>query len=62
MGVSNFQISNRQDLPDNFINDYFRTGKMTVVYAGSIGTANALDVLLRLREYVPVAVQLSLLW
>ena len=45
MGVSNFQISNRQDLPDNFINRYFRTEKMTVVYAGSIGTANALDVL-----------------
>ena len=45
MGVSNFQISNRQDLPDTFINRYFGTGKMTVVYAGSIGTTNALDVL-----------------
>lgn len=45
MGVSDFQISNRKPLPDSYIDTYFSSDKMTVVYAGTIGITNALDVL-----------------
>lgn len=44
MGVSDDHLSEAKELPDDYVLKYFSTTKFRVVYAGTIGITNALEV------------------
>lgn len=50
MGVDTAAIETTASLPDEYISANLPAAKFTVAYAGSVGIANALDILFRLAE------------